>query len=98
MPAALAVGNAERNGGRWIFDLWIGFLAKDGLDVRRVAINVRQHDDDITRLDGGWITFLLIKDPKQLIVKDFDFPLRAVCDMKADGVILEADRYRFLLI
>ena len=52
--------------------------------MRRVGIHVRDHDDDVARLQRG----IAGKGREQLVVQDLDLALRAVGNMKAQGVIL----------
>ncbi len=58
-------------------------LAEHRLNVRCVEIDVRHHDDDVARLEVR----VSSKGGQQLIVQYFHFALRAVCQMKADGLI-----------
>ena len=58
-------------------------LTKHRLNMRCVEVNVRHHDDDV-----AWFEVRVgSKGGQQLIVQHFDFALRAVRQVKADGVI-----------
>ena len=85
------IGNAVGNGRRRALDRRIGFLSEDRLDVGGIAVNIRQHDDHIPGLDRGSRIPPVIKDPKQLVMQDFDFALWAVGHMEGDGVIVPSD-------
>lgn len=85
VTAALAlVGQGERDEA-WV----IAFeLAEHGADVRRIAVDIRDHDDDIPRAQRGVGTEAL----EQLVVENFHFSLRAVGDVEANrGITLQVD-------
>ncbi|MCY1416408.1 hypothetical protein D9M71_319140 [compost metagenome] len=58
-------------------------LAEDGADMRRVSVDVRQHDDYIARAQSR----VGAEAGQQLVVEDFHFTLRAVRDMEADRAV-----------
>ena len=77
VAAALAlVGQGERDEA-WV----IAFeLAKHGANVRRIAVDVRDHDDDVP----GAQRRVGAEALEQLVVENFHFTLGAVGDVEAD--------------
>ena len=85
LAARLLVGQGEGNVARVVALV----LAEHRLDRRGVAVDVRQHDDDVARAQAG----VGGKAGEQLVVEDFHFALGAVRQVKAQRMVsLRADR------
>ncbi|CVE00861.1 Uncharacterised protein [Serratia marcescens] len=80
--ARFTVGNGERQValGRGI--------AEHRLNVRRVAVDIRDHHDDVARRQRR----ILRQHGQQLIVQHLHFPLRAVAGMQAEGAVVLIQR------
>ena len=59
-------------------------IAEHRLNVRRVAVDIRHHHDDIARRQRR----ILRQHAQQLIVQNLHFPLRAVAGMQAEGAVV----------
>ncbi|CRM86005.1 hypothetical protein [Pseudomonas sp. 22 E 5] len=59
-------------------------LAEDRADVRRVAVDVGDHDDDVTRAQCRVGAEAL----EQLVMEDLHFALGAVGDVETDGAVV----------
>ena len=62
-------------------------IAKHCFDVRRVGRNIRNHDDDVARLQRR----LLFEALQQLIVQHFHFAHRVVTDVHRERLICRRD-------
>ncbi len=85
VAAALAlVGKGEGD------KAWVGSfqLTEHGANMRCVAVNVGDHDDDVARAQLG----IGAEPLEQLVVENFHFALGAVGNVEADGaVVIEVD-------
>ena len=73
------VGDAERDEAR----VAAVDEAEYCLDVRRVGVDVRHHDDHVARTQAS----VGIEGGEELVVQHLDFALGAVGDVEADRVI-----------
>ena len=85
VATALALVGEGEGDETWIIALK---LPEYGANVRCVAVDIRNHDDDVAGAQCGVGTEAL----EQLVVEDFHLALGAVGDVKADrGIVLQID-------